>query len=182
MLHLTWFIALSPGNPRYALIGVALGLSGVACLTLIGRQNSPPRRYGCSCRGGVSRLLGADVRAFAVRFTSGYAPNERVRNLETTANYLASRDHDERYVGGWWATVVDLEYLMPTTSNFVPYDEVTLEHSSGRILVRNTTWSTFGPSPAFTEWEERCDDVLLYEPPIPGDTMSLTDVARTFRS
>ena len=110
-----------------------------------------------------SRVLGP---VDAVRDGDTYRPTQRVVNLETTAGFLAKVQHKDPFVGSWWATVADLEYMLPTVSNFVGVEDVPpAEIDNARLLARNTIWTQLATSPLFTTWEDTCGKVLLSAPP-----------------
>jgi hypothetical protein len=161
--HLLWYVVLSIGNPRYAIIGLLLLAAAAACVAL-----TTPPTISAVC--GVCLVLLAIIPARSVvlepvdaaRDGELYRPSERVRRLEATADALADLDDGRPFVGGWWATVVDLEYMLPTVSNFVRVEEVDpREMRRGRYLVRNDAFVRFAPAPLFTTWEEACDDVVV---------------------
>jgi len=91
-----------------------------------------------------------------------FRPNQRVQNLEAAAKYLAGVHHGKPLVGAWWATVVDLEYMLPAESNFVRVEDVDpKEMHRGRLVARNELWAVRASSPLFTTWEQTCNTVLF---------------------
>ena len=165
--YIAWFIFSSAGNPRYAMIGVLLLAASAACVAVA----RPP---GLAISAAVAVVAIAVVPAHsrvlvpvdAVRNGDMFRPTQRVVNLKTTADFLTKVQHKDPFVGDWWATVADLEYALPTVSNFVSVQEVRpAEMHNGRLLARNTIWTQLATSPLFTTWEATCKKVLLSAPP-----------------
>ncbi|WP_146192346.1 hypothetical protein [Cellulomonas sp. WB94] len=165
-MHLVWFMCASVGNPRYALIGILLLAAGVSCV-IFSRPATP------AALATIVVILLAAAPAYArlwgpVAFAQdgGFRPNERVANLHATTDYLTKLGRDQPFVGGWWATVVDLEYMLPKVENFENVDDVDpADMRRGRILVRNEFFAGLAPAPLFTEWEKVCSEVLFTAPP-----------------
>lgn len=160
-IDLFWFVTAAPGNARFALIGTMMALLAVSCVVL--SRGKPVLVVLVAVACAIPLIAPPAQMREPVRFmaTEGYGPVRRVENLQRAVHWLETHKTSQRFVGGWWATVVDLEYAMSTTGNFVPFGEVPPEEYSGRILVRNTTWAAFASSPGFDEWEARCTKVLL---------------------
>ena len=167
MAHLAWFLISTIGNPRYLLIGLLLLAASVSCGVMA-------RPAGLAMVAIVAVVTLAAVAA-NVRISGPlidarkgvlFKPNERVVNLQATANVLANTRSGERFIGGWWATVQDLEYMMPTVSNFVHVEDVSQgEMHTGRLLVRNQSFTKLAPSQEFSIWEQTCQEVVFSAPP-----------------
>jgi hypothetical protein len=162
LTHILYFVTWSKGNPRYALIGLLMLAAAAACAVLV---NMPGRAavaaaaiVALACLPAHSLLLGPVT--FAAK--GAFRPNQRVQNLEAAATFLTGVHHDKPLVGAWWATVVDLEYMLPTESNFVRVEDIDpKEMHRGRLLARNELWAVLAPSPLFTTWEQTCNKVLF---------------------
>lgn len=115
--HLTWYVASSNGNPRYALMGLLLLAAAAACVVFA----RPPV---AAVAAAVGVVVIAVVPAYSqlggplndVRHGNMFRPTQRVMNLEATADFLAKAQHKDPFVGSWWATVAEREYMLPTAS------------------------------------------------------------------
>ena len=163
LTELLYFVTWSKGNPRYALIGLLLLAAGAACVVMV---DTPARAVvatavvvALSCWPANSRLLAP------VTFPPDglFRPNQRVQNLQSTAKFLTGIHRNNPLVGSWWATVDELEYSLPTVSNFV--SDGLGDMRDGRLLARNEFWVNHARSPNFTKWEQTCDKVIFEAPP-----------------
>jgi hypothetical protein len=165
LFEISWWLFISIGWPRYALIGLFLYFFAVSCVVFI-RQSwlittvitvqllvifSP----------GYARF--SDPIRFVLKYRYAYTP--RLVNLLRTVRFLENAPHEQPFVMGLWSTAGDIEYAMPTVGNFIRYDHVPEDRQSGAILVRNKIWVDFGPMPEFTAWEQKCDETLWDAPP-----------------
>ena len=166
LMQLLWWLFLSNGWPRYALIGLCLYFAALSCLVFTG--------LSWKVVGTIAALLlitfsaGYPRTAAPIKFVmqTKYEYDARVINLLKTVTLLDRVSKNETFVMGWWATAGDLEYSMPTIGNFVQSDHVRPEREgTGLILVRNKVWVNFGTTPEFTAWEQKCNEVLLDAPP-----------------
>jgi hypothetical protein len=165
--YIAYFVLCSIGNPRYALIGLLLLAASAACVVL---ARLPAVAIAAALAVMTIAVVPAHARVLGpvntARHGDLYRPNKRVVNLEATAQFLAKVQHKGRFVGGWWATVEDLEYALPTVSNFVRVENVgQAQMHDGRLLVRNKIWTSFAPAPLFTEWAKTCDKVVFSATP-----------------
>lgn len=166
-LLLAWWLALSVGWARYALIALIClaaangllafapgrrGLAAVACAAMTLLVIQPPR----------DRFL------YPLRPLIDAASSESTRsaNLVATAAQLAamrSREPDAVFVGGGWATVMDLEYVLDRPGQFVRYDVTSLETIEQRpvYLVRNRVWVRKDKDALYQAWEERCPVMVV---------------------
>jgi hypothetical protein len=165
LLEISWWLFVSNGWPRYALIGLFLYFFAVSSVVFIRQPwwitTSITILLLISFSAGYGRFSGP-VR-FVSRYQYAYTP--RVVNLLRTVKFLEKLQHDEPFVMGLWSSAGDIEYAMPTVGNFIRNDRVAPDRESGAILVRNKIWVDFGATPEFTEWEKRCNEVLLDAPP-----------------
>ena len=165
--HITWFVTSSNGNPRYALIGLLLLAAAAACVVI---AQPPGVAIAAAIAAVTIAVVPTQTRVFDpvkdAQHRGMFRPTQRVVNLEATAAFLTKVHHKDPLVGGWWATVADLQYMLPTVSNFVKVEDVRPgAMQNGRLLVRNGFWAAFVPSPRFTAWEKTCHEVLLSAPP-----------------
>jgi hypothetical protein len=166
LVNLCWWLCISNGWPRYALIGLFLYFFAVASVVFV-RKPWP--------------LVGACVALLLIAFWAGYARlsspikfvleyrythTPRLANLIRTVQFLKERQQDEPFVMGWWGTAGDIEYAMPTVGNFIQSDHIAPDYE-GRdlLLVRNKVWVDWETTPQFTAWEQMCSQVLLDAPP-----------------
>ncbi len=161
-----WWLFSSNGWPRYALIGLFLYFSALPCLLFVKQSKlivgSLAALILCLFWVGYARF--AEPGAFVRKYRYAYTP--RVTNLIKATAELQELRQNEPFVMGWWATAGDLEYSLPTIGNFVRYDHVDRSRDTGDlILVRNKVWVAWGTTPDFTEWEKKCNEVLLDAPP-----------------
>jgi hypothetical protein len=161
--HITWYVMSSTGNPRYALIGLLLLAASIACVVLA----RPPAvaiaaAVAVVTIGAIPAHSALEGPVTAAVHGSLFHSNQRVTNLEATALFLTKVKHKDPLVGGWWATIGEVEYMLPTVSNFVTTQDVpTAQMHDGRLLVRNRVWSHMASSPDFRKWERTCHEVLL---------------------
>jgi hypothetical protein len=161
-----WWLFISNGWPRYALIYLVLYFTAISCVVFIEQSRLMV--------GAVTILLlivfSASYQRLMspIRFVAAnkFRYNSRVVNLAKTVTLLQGLRQDEPFVMGWWATAGDVEYSMPSVGNFVQSDHVRpSREDTGLILVRNKVWVTFGTTPEFAAWEQKCNKVLLDAPP-----------------
>lgn len=165
ILGLYWLF-VSKGWPRYALICLSLYFAAISCVVFIKQSRL--------IVGSITLLLLITFSASYARLidpfrfvaTNKFGYTSRVVNLMKTVSFLKGLQEKEPFVMGWWATAVDVEYAMPGVGHFVQYDHVRpSREDTGLILVRNKVWVTWGTTPEFTAWEQRCNEVLFDAPP-----------------
>jgi hypothetical protein len=161
--HITWYVLSSTSNPRYALIGLLLLAASIACVVL-----ARPPVVAIAAVVAVVTIAAFPARSVlegpvtAAMHGSLFRPDKRVINLEATADFLTKVKHKDALVGSWWATIGDLEYMLPTVSNFVTIQDVRpAEMHDGRLLVSNRVWTELVTSPDFVKWEKACHEVLF---------------------
>lgn len=180
VLNAVWWLFISDGRPRYALIGLFLCFSALSCVVFM---RIPWAVAGALCSVlffefacGVSRL----ERPIKFVAATQFHETDRVRNLSKTASFLERLGDERPFVTSWWAAAIDTEYALPTVGNFVRFDYVPANRKrNDLILVRNEDWVKFATIPAFTQWEQKCSQVLLNAPPFvvsrctPNSTLAL---------
>lgn len=161
LLAFGYFLVAAPNNPRYALFGMILGLFAVACVCF--SRARPLVTIGLAVILVLPFVPPMDQLREPIRATiaGGYRPSDRVANLELTAKWLEENQTDQPFIANWWATIDDVEYMMPTAVNFEKWEDVPPEQLSGRVLVRNRNFSDRYTSPEFQALEARCPVVLL---------------------
>ncbi len=181
MVNAAWWLFMSIGWPRYALIGLCLYFAALACVVFFVRARwavavalSILLLFAFDC--GLSRLE-APVKFVA---ETRYRETPRIRDLLKTASLLEHLENERPFVMSWWGTAIDSEYALPTVENFVRYDHVPEGRKNQElILVRNEFWVDFTKIPEFTQWEHTCSQVLLDAPPFvvsrcaPNSTLAL---------
>lgn len=164
-VNLGWYLTAGPDNARYALIGVSCALAAVASVVLIARHRLVRALIVVSAVfvlcGSLERLV-APVRVLSA---GGLHETERLTNLRAAAAYLEQHRGPQRFVGSWWASVVDLEYMLPTTFNFDLSSDLGPGDERGRLLVRNRYWSDLAISPSFRALEKECAQTVFNEHP-----------------
>jgi hypothetical protein len=164
--HLFYWILSSKDWPRYFLIGLFLYFTALSCilfvklphsiiftivLFLIIIFSSPLKRL----KEPVSNVLEYQ-----------YNYNTRLVNLLKTVEFLKDYEQNKPFISSWWATIVDVEYAMPTLQNFKRFDQLNKnDYGRNLILVRNTKWTNYSPLAEFDKWERRCGEILLDAPP-----------------
>lgn len=167
LVHLSWWVLVSTGYPRYALIGQFMYACAVLCAVFAARS-WPAVVWTAPLLLLVGVRLDSPGAVQPARFVlrHGFAYTPRVTNLVKTAAFLSTLGDGQPFVMGWWATAVDVEYAMPRGGNFIGSHHVAPGPAQDRrILVRNTVWVAEETTPEFTAWERRCDEVLLDAPP-----------------
>jgi len=166
LVDLCWWLCISNGWPRYALIGLFLYFFAVSCVVFV--QRPWPVVGACVAIlfmifwAGHTRLSGPIK--FVLKYR--YSDSPRVVNLMRTVQFLEQQQQSKPFVMGWWATAGDIEYAMPTVGNFIQSDHISPDQENAAwLLVRNKIWVNWGTTPEFTAWERRCNEVLLDAPP-----------------
>ena len=160
-VNLGWFFLAGPDNPRYALIGVSCAVAAVTTVVLSARNRLV---IGLTVAVAIAVLFGSVARVVSpVRSlqASGWHETERLQHLRRAAAYLEQHPGQQRYIGSWWASVADLEYMLPTVHNFDSPVDLRPGDERGRLLVRNRFWSDLVPTPAFSALEKECSTVVL---------------------
>ena len=165
LIEVSWWLFISNGWPRYALIGLFLYFFAVSSVVFIRQSwmitSSITALLLIIFSAGYGRF--SDPIRFVLKYRYAYTP--RVVNLLKTVRFLETAQHEQPFVMGVWSTVGDIEYAMPTVGNFIRYDHVPKDREGGAILVRNKIWVDFQPIPEFTAWEKKCDETLWDAPP-----------------
>jgi hypothetical protein len=165
-IHLFWWVFLSKGWPRYAIIGLILYFSALSCIIFINRSRiisfSIILLLMVVFSFGNKSLL--SPISFVLEYKYEYTP--RVKNLLKTAEFLKGYNQDKPFISSWWATYADIEYTMPAVGNFKCYNRLNeTDYNRELILVRNTIWVNFYRVPEFEKFEKKFTEVLFFAPP-----------------
>lgn len=162
--HLFWWFLFAKDSPRYALIGLFLYFAAISTIVLI--DSSRKNRLILSCSLLFFFALNNEGYNKPFDTYSLLSESQRLSNLKATVEFLVTLEKEAPFVSGWWTTVGEIEYAMPTSCNFIRYDNLRNEdYYRDLILVRDRDWVKFQIFPKFMEWEARCDEVLLDAPP-----------------
>ncbi len=164
--HLLYWVFLSTGWHRYALIGLLLYFAAISCVVFL-KLPTP-----------VLVLL---VLALIIIFISPlsrlkkpiidsinqkYSYDTRLNNLIKTVEFLNKHEQNKPFISGWWASIVDVEYAMPDLENFKRFDHLNMyDYTRDLFLVRNKIYTDFHHYPGYDEWEKKCIEVVFEAPP-----------------
>ncbi|MCF6171606.1 MAG: glycosyltransferase family 39 protein [Bacteroidales bacterium] len=164
--HLFYWVFFSTGLFRYTLIGLFLYFSALSCILFI---KIPRPLIAAISLLFVLLFLSTSKnlqKPVSTALTYGFNYNTRLLNLQKTVAFLKDYQKDKPFVSSWWASVVDVEYAMPTLQNFKRFDKLgTSDYNHDLILVSNTVFTNHYHFPGFDEWSENCFEVLLDAPP-----------------
>jgi hypothetical protein len=135
-VHTGYWLVLSLGVPRYFVMGLVL-VSALLSIPYLGLQGRLPvlaysAALALSLIGAVDRL---HYQLLILQYQwSSVSPPIR-SNRERVVSFLDAR-HDRRpFIGQWWASVADLEYLSNGVLNFKGYTAMTVDELSRGVLV-----------------------------------------------
>jgi hypothetical protein len=139
LLHGAYWVFLSVGVARYALIALVLACAMLAMPFLVETSRRVLAGYALALAiamlGTVGRIGGPIAEARATAFSASPA---RV-SQERVVAFLQQHEQMQPFGAQWWAPVADLEYLMDDGFNFAPYPAVTPEgQRRGFLLVTNS--------------------------------------------
>jgi len=140
LVHGAWWLLLSPAGRVRHLLPALLYACGALALAVARRRVSLPRR------ALLAVLLAAAFAGLVPRARTIlaprplFAPRERVEAMLALRDRLASLAPGHTLAAGWWASVADLEYLLPGSRHFVPVGEIRPERARGVWIVLNETW------------------------------------------
>ena len=143
---LAYYLFVSNGIYRYALMGVLLLAAALPCV-LLGTPVLAAQRVAAAGAVGILVLMadtGIDPIRFAVQ--DGFEPTPRLRSLEATGDFLDENRGDHQLVRGWWATAADIEYVLDGTGDYVAVTGLTEdERATEPILAVNGIFTRFAP-------------------------------------
>jgi hypothetical protein len=158
-LHLFWWVFLSNGMPRYALIGIFLDFTAISSLIFNER-----RYYFAMIPIILSMMVYTSIgntkliQRFRFVTKNNFHYHPRVKKLLKTTTYLQHLKNENSidfFISGWWPTTADIEYLMPTVGNFKHFSALTSpDYQKKLVLVRNTRWVKFNKEGGYHECEQ----------------------------
>jgi hypothetical protein len=164
-VQLAWWLALSNGWPRYALIGLIVYAAGVGAIALA-RGVALPLLLSIGCatlHAGATQRLGEPLR---MARAAGFHESELVRHLRQATEILSGLANERPFVSAWWGAYSDLEYMQPDTLNFARREfapAAVLERPF--ILAYNRIWTELAPEPGFLALERSCQETILAADP-----------------
>lgn len=164
--HLLYWTFLSLGWHRYALIGLFLYFAALGCIIFVKLPKSVIITIIFFIilvfLGPVQRLK----RPITNMVNHGFSYNERLINLKKTVEFLTLHKQDQPFVSAGWASIVDVEYAMPSLQNFKRYDYLGKDdYNRDLLFVRNSRFVDYKNYPGIKQWEKQCEEVLLDAPP-----------------
>ena len=156
-VHLLWWIAFSPGWPRYILIGLLAYAAALATIVY-----ARPAFIGAAILSAVVVLFALAnpllTYPYQRAIKNGWNESDRVQNLRRTTKILAPLPRP--FVTNWTGTAADIEYMLPTVANFIRFDKMPAEvNSQGLIVAYNKQWLEH--SADFDALLRRCADIFL---------------------
>jgi hypothetical protein len=146
-LYFLWWLVLSnTGWIRHLLPALLLLCTAVA--TLVATLDT---------RVGRGLLLVAIMAGFAARAlelprnvspTPWFNPSLRVQAMLMARDLLASKQQDYPLIADWWATAVDMEYLLDGTSNFLHINQMWTTGKQCVLLYRHAWMINFSAEAA----------------------------------
>jgi hypothetical protein len=166
ILHFTWWLALSNGWQRYTLLGFMTYAAGISLAVI-----SPRAKLGFGIAallivGTNLGLVPASRRPANSLHPADFERSERLQHLLQAVDVLKQLRAQRPFVSGFWAPMVDLEYLLPDSANFVPYLGISSEAGSRTfILAYNAQYLQWSWPPSdVTELQKQCLDIYAAEP------------------
>lgn len=134
---LLWWVGMSPSaRLRHAVPGLVLLSAGLA-LSIAGASRRWALAIGIATAIGVAPSFPTLWRMVPREWPGA---SRRVVAMRTTAAWLERRERDVPVLAGWWASVVDLEYLLSTPDNFSPVRGVAPGDVPRALVVMNERW------------------------------------------
>jgi hypothetical protein len=163
-LHLLWWVAISNGSPRYAIIGLVVYSAGIAATVQV--------RHTMLGLGFAAVLLIIPVsvanqtdQLMQLLRSGTFDGSERIQHLLAAAKALEHLQAERPFVTGYWAPMVELEYLLPESGDFIPHLNLPREVASRSfILAYNKKWLQWVWQPGFAELDRRCVEVFSADP------------------
>lgn len=165
--HLLYWIFLSNGWHRYVLIGLFLYFTALSCILFVKLPHSIIFTIVLVLIIMFSRPLKRLKKPVSYVLEYRFNYNERLVNLLKTVEFLKDYEQNKPFISSLWASIVDVEYAMPTLQNFKRFDQLNKNDSSrDLILVRNTKFINEFSYDEFDEWQRRWEEeILLHAPP-----------------
>jgi len=164
-LHAGYWLAWSPGWPRYFFSGVILLSALVTLPYLVLARPLPIMLYSValalSLLGTVGRLPGP-VASVA---DTWFAPSASRSSQESVVRFLDARRDRRPFVGQWWAPVADLEYLSNGVRDFKPYTALTRADLVRGVLVVTNSRFDNAEDKRFSSFVASCGQPILASAP-----------------
>ena len=163
-LHFIWWLGSSNGWRRYAITGLVAYAAGVAIVIVVRRRALGLGLAGLFITTHLSLANHTDSLLQMLR-PGGFDPSERVQHLREATNKLAELSTERPFVTGFWAPMVDLEYMLPDSRNFVPHVNLPPAVASRPfILAYNRKWLEWVWQPGFPELNRQCVEIFAADP------------------
>jgi hypothetical protein len=171
-VNLAWWLLLSNGWPRYALIGLGLlAISfGFAVAALPRRRALALLLLALACLMPWQRMDRVRQPLEYVART-GWAENPRAAALRRVARFIDRPEWRHSVVAGyWWASLAALEYSSAGSRRTVGFNRMASADParSDTLLLDNPQWDAMANANADADYaslRRRCAELLLSEPP-----------------
>ena len=143
-VYAAWWLSISGGaRVRYLLIGLGVWCLGVV-LDLV-RGPGSVRKALLACAFALALLPRVTFASAALPRWPLFEASPRTEAMLETARFLEAERQGRRIAADWWATGVDMEYLLPGTGNLVSHLSLDREAPSPVLLVENAQWIDLSP-------------------------------------
>jgi hypothetical protein len=165
VVHTGYWLLFSIGLPRYFLIGVVLlsALLTIPCLAL--RRGAPALLYSGALALSLVGAVGRVQYPISILQGEWSASPPTRSNRESVVSFLDARLDRRPFIGQWWASVADLEYLSKGVLDFKGYAALRAkELSRGVLVVTNGRFDDTGDK-AFSSLVAGCGRPVLAAAP-----------------
>jgi len=113
--------------------------------------------------------LRGDIKWFKSNYSNLFVQRRLRKNLMLTKHFLKKNMAYAPFVSYIWVTYADIEYILPTSNNFIQFDNTGLDTKGKKIfLVRNLKWVDYyienkkGIENRIKEFETNFPDTVFY--------------------
>lgn len=142
--HLLWWLPLAgAARVRYALMGLGIGCLGAVFDLFRGTWSA--RKAALACALAAALLPRAADLATAMPRRPWFEASPRTASMLATARFLAEEREDRSIAADWWASGVDMEYLLPGTGNLVSHLSLAERGDPPVLFLENAKWIDLPP-------------------------------------
>jgi hypothetical protein len=165
VVHASYWLVLSFGWPRYFFVGVVLLSALVALPYLALEGRGPVMLYSGVLALTLVGAIGRVQEPISVLGSRWFAPSSTRSSQESVVRFLDAHLDRRPFVGQWWASVADLEYLSKGVLNFRAYEGLTPEElSRGALVVTNSRFDDMRAQ-SFSSVVAACGEPVFAAPP-----------------
>ncbi len=138
-----YWLVISIGWARYYIIALLMIIFTLA-LPLVSELLKPIHKavYGLILLGLILfNIMSIDI-AFPFRNTQLFRPSQNTLALEQVSALLGTKTSEKPYLTEWWATAIDVEYILKSELNFTTLYDPNNSLNRPYIIVVNTKFQT----------------------------------------